>query len=687
MLGPVCAGCGDRALPHSRFKARLGLIGLMWWVGGLAGQAWADAPAPAPAPQVGMAYMATGRLVLRFDDRRVILAARPSDIDGTLSHWRPVAALSDAEVAQGYRFQDIVCDRRSPNVCLAATAINGGDRLGWRALDVATGSWVAGWSMRRPANVVVQDVDWGAGEVLLSAYRQVGAGPDDLAPGLYLWKAGSDLRQARRLSEREDGAIDVAWFLPPARDASSGRRIFLFAGGEHPQWRVLDHAGGQLAQRPWPGVPRERVGEWVYFEAAEARAGDPARRGALSLHANQLIDDQGAWRRDYSTYVGADDADHPPLLRTPTDRSPFGAGGAVAVAPLSLLVAVSTDAGPALRLLCSEANGSRLIRRPELDALASDAVELSIGGGGEQSPMIIVSRFTVIGDTTQALITPLPTEGTCGKLTLSVLPLPGASLRTPALQDVVREIRSVQAKDGAQVRYVMIHKAGARGRVLIRPYGAFGMVVHEMLVSPFERDWVAQGGVLVVPRLRGDLGDGASDWVAQGRGDHKARTVADLIAVSEDLLRRNEVRPGDLNLVGSSAGAFTAAKAALTRPDLYRRVVLISGALDLRVLAQTRETDAGEFGSPDGDFPDWYHGVKAPIGRAPRFLLLQGQDDERLSPEQSQTFGRYIVSLGYHGELDFTTGGHQISSASVLVTPIEAFLATDQEAPSSKAKP
>jgi len=260
-----------------------------------------------------------------------------------------------------------------------------------------------------------------------------------------------------------------------------------------------------------------------------------------------------------------------------------------------------------------------------------------------------------------------------GRLWQSLVRLPGATrtnMRTCDAEEAERELLSTphevlpdlivtdhqasQAK-GA-IHYSVISLPNASGRVLIRPYGAFGMPVKKYALTPIEREWLKGGGRLIIPTL---TGDGPRRDAEAGTGDYKAGAVAEIVAVVRDAARKAIGETGDYTLIGYSAGGFVAAKAALTHPSYFRSVVLISAALDLASLEDT-PLNIGEFGPIEGGFETWFAGIPASAS-APRFLIYQSQDDPRVPVEGGVAFARYVSRLGYRGQL--TTGdrgGHRV---------------------------
>lgn len=230
--------------------------------------------------------------------------------------------------------------------------------------------------------------------------------------------------------------------------------------------------------------------------------------------------------------------------------------------------------------------------------------------------------------------------------------------------------------DGMHVPYTVFSNGAHPARVIVRGYGAYGIPVTDYLSSELERAWVAKGNAVVVPVLRGDGGRGKT-WEEQGRGDYKARASSDLIAVVEDLRKRGIISISQrVDLLGISAGAFTSAKAALFRPDLFDAILLVSGALDLNVIGASQPADTAEFGPVAGGFERWFGAKPASGNAAPRFLLVHDVQDDRAIIENSIEFARYLKSLGYHGGLIETRGqGHGGIDDAKTIAAVMGFIA------------
>jgi predicted esterase len=331
-----------------------------------------------------------------------------------------------------------------------------------------------------------------------------------------------------------------------------------------------------------------------------------------------------------------------------------------------LLAAFSTPSDVALGEVCGRPGATSIL---PLSRSLEGAADVSLDSGRSFAIARVVNLW---GDSSQHLVvfpeiaSSAPLRA-CNSSPLSLTELVAAPVR-PELE--TQSFSIVPDQQGSPA-YVVIGLPGASGRVMIRPYGAFGLPVQRHALGALERRWLERGGRLIVPTLSGDdqmVGDPRSS-----RGDYKAGATADLIAVVEDAVTRGIGESGTYVLSGSSAGGFVAAKAALTRPDLFDSVLIFAGALDLSLLSNTR-TDVEEFGDPGGTFQDWYGGVAAPRN-APEFLLWFAADDPRVPSDTGRRFAGYLRTLGYTGELTIgDRGGHTVGLREDTAGPALAFI-------------
>ncbi|KAI9216093.1 prolyl oligopeptidase family-domain-containing protein, partial [Blastocladiella britannica] len=146
---------------------------------------------------------------------------------------------------------------------------------------------------------------------------------------------------------------------------------------------------------------------------------------------------------------------------------------------------------------------------------------------------------------------------------------------------------SVRSRDGhTQIPVTLLHRRGmdveidsGTHPVSLRAYGAYGLC-NDPTLRLDVLDLVNSGWVVAYAHVRGgsELGDA---WHDDGRLLHKWNTFHDLIDVAEHLCHAGITRPKRIVATGHSAGGLAVAAAALSRPELFRALVLHSPFVDV----------------------------------------------------------------------------------------------------------
>lgn len=142
---------------------------------------------------------------------------------------------------------------------------------------------------------------------------------------------------------------------------------------------------------------------------------------------------------------------------------------------------------------------------------------------------------------------------------------------------------TVRSRDGTPIHLFYLHppnlKVDADRPVLVHGYGGFGIPQQPQ----FTRNalyWVEQGGVYVVPNLRGG-GEGGEAWHRAGMREHKEHVFEDMEAVLHWVLDSGLSGPERLAITGSSNGGLLVG-AMLTRvPQLLGAAVGYVGLYDM----------------------------------------------------------------------------------------------------------
>ncbi|MDW3195787.1 MAG: prolyl oligopeptidase family serine peptidase [Cytophagales bacterium] len=239
------------------------------------------------------------------------------------------------------------------------------------------------------------------------------------------------------------------------------------------------------------------------------------------------------------------------------------------------------------------------------------------------------------------------------------------------------ELTNFQSKDGVNVPITILYnkdtfKKNGDQPLLIKVYGGYGLD-QEPSFSWESRLFVKNGGVLVFPGIRGSSARGA-DWALAGRGLKKQKTIDDVIAAAEYLIKKKYVRSGNIFLEGGSHGGFLVAAAGIQRPDLFKGVIAKAGIFDLvNFTVQSignLEINREEFGDPLDSATFINRLNLSPIHtlrkgeKYPSFLIITGSNDTRVAPSQSYRFMALLKEYSANSQnfIHVTNGGHGIAN-------------------------
>jgi prolyl oligopeptidase len=144
---------------------------------------------------------------------------------------------------------------------------------------------------------------------------------------------------------------------------------------------------------------------------------------------------------------------------------------------------------------------------------------------------------------------------------------------------------TAQSRDGTPVIYRLVFPKNTvwNGRVPV-VFGNYSG--HYFVYSPrynMQRTaefWLARGGVFAFAHARGGSERGL-EWSEQGMGAGMQKTVDDIVAAAEDLIRRGVTTSTNLGLVGGSHGMTIATIVANQKPALFRAMHVGYGVQDL----------------------------------------------------------------------------------------------------------
>ncbi|RYG86657.1 MAG: hypothetical protein EON59_09465, partial [Alphaproteobacteria bacterium] len=620
----------------------------------VAAQAHAGVRQQTPSPTT--AYSTSGPAILRITDRHTLAMARPIPRGGEVElTWIDILALPAEAFEQGWRLTRVICDTQTTNACLLERRRGSLSELA--RIDLARPSqpsWTAA-----PAGRVL-DFDASANSTLSLNVIARGDGALTLSP----LSGDTPPRQLWR-AEASNSNAD-ARFL---RGTDGHRPILLMTGGQSVHWQVLTPVGASDARRA-SGTPSAAFADTLYFVSVT-----PDRH--QSFYGSTPLPQQGRdWGQDTLIHRG-NGASESVLASFSRPGDLWPETKSAAFLPNGDLLAITRGRGGlALSEVCRPSAGAPVQTQAVADVSnwLGDAAQASISGGAPASRTVIVSRTGLSGDVALKAVTLASNSDSaeairiCGETSIASIDLPLP--QSPISGDPVRTSQSATANDGATIEYDVISLPGRTGKIMVRPYGAYGLAPELYLARPLERQWVSEGNTLVVPRLRGDAGDQV--WIDQGRGDHKQRAAQDLTAVAEDILRENPTA-GRINLLGFSAGGFVSARAALNRPDLFDRVILISSVSDLSLsdAVDANSFDRAEFGTPTGGFQTWLGGRSAEPD-APKFIMLHGSGDPIVPAEASARLAAYVRGLGFEVKGQRYEGvGHDLANMTYVFQDIK----------------
>lgn len=192
-------------------------------------------------------------------------------------------------------------------------------------------------------------------------------------------------------------------------------------------------------------------------------------------------------------------------------------------------------------------------------------------------------------------------------------------------------------------------KRNKKNNVLFHFYGAYGVSISPYFDSQMLR-WVEQGGVLVMPHIRGGKEKGEL-WYKNGFKSTKENSWKDIISVAEYLIKNKITNPEKIALYSYSAGGIPLGRAIIDRPDLFKAAVCQNCMFSTVDIDKTHNgpNNMKEFGDPkiEEEFKallkmDSYQNIK-PNQKYPSLLLLVGMKDERVSPIISAKFYNKII--------------------------------------------
>jgi prolyl oligopeptidase len=200
----------------------------------------------------------------------------------------------------------------------------------------------------------------------------------------------------------------------------------------------------------------------------------------------------------------------------------------------------------------------------------------------------------------------------------------------------------VTSYDGIEVPLSIIYRKNIKwdgsNPTFIFPYGAYGESITPFY-SPTFLSWVDNGGVFVVPHIRGG-GEKGDSWHKQGMKSTKPNSWKDIIACTEYLINNNYTSKDKTVLYSNSAGGIAIGMAMVERPELFQVFIADVPMLNpLRSEARANNaTNYLEYGTVKDSLEciglikmDPYVNLKSDI-EYPASLIISGYNDDRIDP-------------------------------------------------------
>jgi prolyl oligopeptidase len=234
------------------------------------------------------------------------------------------------------------------------------------------------------------------------------------------------------------------------------------------------------------------------------------------------------------------------------------------------------------------------------------------------------------------------------------------------------EVKQYEAvsKDGTKIPYFIVQnkniKYDGKNPTLQYAYGGFEVSMNPYYSATIGTEWLERGGVYVLANIRGG-GEFGPKWHLSAIKQNRQKAYDDMIAVSEDLIKRKITSSQHLGIMGGSNGGLLVGVMITERPDLYDAVVCQSPLLDMKrynkLLAGASWMD--EYGDPDK--PEEWEYIKkyspyqnvSKDKKYPPILFTTSTRDDRVHPGHARKMAALMESFRnpvYFYE--YTEGGH-----------------------------
>lgn len=200
---------------------------------------------------------------------------------------------------------------------------------------------------------------------------------------------------------------------------------------------------------------------------------------------------------------------------------------------------------------------------------------------------------------------------------------------------------------------------------VISAYGGFNIPLLPVYLKYQGKFLLENGGVYVLANIRGG-GEFGSRWHQSALKTNRQLSFDDLIAISEDLIRRGITSPKKLGIAGGSNGGLLMGAMLVQRPELFSAIYIAVPLLDMlryhKLLAGA--SWMAEYGDPEGTERDFWL-AKSPLHNLrddrsyPKVYLQTNRFDDRVHPAHARKMANSLKKM----KKDFyffedTKGGH-----------------------------
>ncbi len=206
-----------------------------------------------------------------------------------------------------------------------------------------------------------------------------------------------------------------------------------------------------------------------------------------------------------------------------------------------------------------------------------------------------------------------------------------------------------KTKDGTKIPMIITHKKGlelnGKNPTILYGYGGFNISLTPSF-SIVNAVWMEQGGIYVVPNIRGG-GEYGKAWHDAGIKLNKQNVFDDFIAAAEYLIAENYTSSEYLAISGGSNGGLLVGATMTQRPDLMKVALPAVGVLDM-LRYHTFTAGAGwdyDYGTAEQNVEMFnylkgyspVHNVKQGV-EYPATMITTGDHDDRVVPAHSFKF-------------------------------------------------